>query len=107
MYQYTATIVRVIDGDTAVLDVDLGFYIVMKSIHFRFVGIDTPERGKPGADDATQFVREFFMDNPTVTINCHGTDKYGRWLAEIVNPTGGTLNKMLVDNKLAVVYMPL
>ena len=31
-------------------------------------------------------------------------DKYGRWLAEILDPNGGTLNKTLLDTGLAKVY---
>lgn len=104
MYQYTAVIDRVIDGDTAVMVVDLGFYTYMK-LHLRFYGVDTPERGQPGWTEATNFVKAFFATNPEVTINCYGMDKYGRWLSEIVDPSGGTLNKHLVDTGLAKVYL--
>lgn len=99
-----ATINRVIDGDTAVLDVDLGFYTYMR-LHFRFYGINTPERGKPGWTEATEYVKAFFAKNPTVLINCHGMDKYGRWLGEFVLGDT-TLNKSLVDAGLAVPYFP-
>lgn len=107
MYQYTARIDRVIDGDTIVVDVDLGFYIWMKNLHLRLYGINAPEKSDPsGWRAATDFVSEFVSEFPTFVINVYGQDKYGRWLAEILDPRGGSLNKSLVDNGLAKVYNP-
>lgn len=105
MYQYKAAIVRVIDGDTTVMDVDLGFYIWLRELHIRFVGINAPEKSdNAGWTKATDRVKEFFAKYPLVTVNIYGQDKYGRWLGEIVDPSGGTLNQHLVDEGLAKVY---
>jgi len=43
VYEYKATIKRIIDGDTVVVDIDLGFNMVMKDEHIRLYFIDTPE----------------------------------------------------------------
>ena len=43
MYQYNCKIVKVVDGDTADVDIDLGFDVWMKKQRIRFAGIDTPE----------------------------------------------------------------
>ena len=43
MYEYRAKIVRIIDGDTVDVDIDLGFGIWMKNERVRIMGIDTPE----------------------------------------------------------------
>ena len=43
MYEYRATVVKVIDGDTVDVDIDLGFGICMKDERVRIMGIDTPE----------------------------------------------------------------
>ena len=43
MYEYRATIVKVIDGDTVDVDIDLGFGIVLSDERVRIMGIDTPE----------------------------------------------------------------
>lgn len=43
MYEYRATVVKVIDGDTVDVDIDLGFGIVMQDERVRIMGIDTPE----------------------------------------------------------------
>ena len=43
MYEYKCKIVKVVDGDTADVDIDLGFGVWMKKQRIRFAGIDTPE----------------------------------------------------------------
>ena len=43
MYEYQATVLRVIDGDTIEVDIDLGFSTIIKKRRVRFKGIDTPE----------------------------------------------------------------
>lgn len=43
MYEYKCTIVRVVDGDTVDVDIDLGFGVWVKNERVRIVGIDTPE----------------------------------------------------------------
>ena len=43
MYEYRATIVKVVDGDTVDVDIDLGFGIVLSDERVRVMGIDTPE----------------------------------------------------------------
>lgn len=45
-YQYRAEWLRVIDGDTLELRVDLGFDVRV-DIHIRIAGIDAPERNTP------------------------------------------------------------
>ena len=52
MYQYKAKVRRVIDGDSIVCDIDLGFGIILKERNIRLFGIDTCEiRSKNLADD--------------------------------------------------------
>jgi len=43
MYDYKVKIVRVVDGDTVDVDIDLGFGIWMLKERVRMMGIDTPE----------------------------------------------------------------
>lgn len=42
-YLYRAVVVRVVDGDTINVDIDLGFYVWIKKQRIRLFGIDTPE----------------------------------------------------------------
>ena len=43
MYEYRAHIIKVVDGDTVDVDIDLGFGIVLSNERVRISGIDTPE----------------------------------------------------------------
>ena len=43
MYEYNCKILRVVDGDTVDVDIDLGFGVWMHKERVRIMGIDTPE----------------------------------------------------------------
>ncbi len=43
MYEYKATVVKIVDGDTVDVDIDLGFGVILKDERVRIMGIDTPE----------------------------------------------------------------
>ena len=45
LYTYRGEIVRVIDGDTVVADIDLGFNVWVRDEHLRLNRIDAPETG--------------------------------------------------------------
>lgn len=86
MWTYRCVVVRVVDGDTIDIDIDLGFG-VHKIERVRLAGIDTPERGEPGWADATAFTAAWVAAHPDgLTIRSTKPrlyDKYGRYLAEL------------------------
>tara|TARA_B100000700_G_scaffold279710_1_gene328858 strand:- start:361 stop:828 length:468 start_codon:yes stop_codon:yes gene_type:complete len=43
MFEYRCTILRVVDGDTVDVDIDLGFGVWLRKERIRLYGIDTPE----------------------------------------------------------------
>ena len=43
MYEYKCKIVKVVDGDTVDVDIDLGFGCWLRDERVRIMGIDTPE----------------------------------------------------------------
>ena len=43
MYTYSCKILRIVDGDTVDVDIDLGFGVWMHRERVRMYGIDTPE----------------------------------------------------------------
>ena len=43
MYEYKCKLIRVIDADSVVGSLDLGFNVVLSNVSIRFYGIDTPE----------------------------------------------------------------
>lgn len=42
-YEYHAKVINVVDGDTIVVDIDLGFNVVLSNQSVRLLGVDTPE----------------------------------------------------------------
>ena len=43
MYEYKVNILKVVDGDTVDVDIDLGFGVWLRNERVRIMGIDTPE----------------------------------------------------------------
>ena len=102
------TVLRVIDGDTIELT---------NRERVRFIGVDAPERGEPGADEATRFVRER-VEGLTVWLESDGADRdrFGRlrryiWLQKPTNPQNENeirqyqLNTLLLEAGLASVMI--
>lgn len=97
-YEYPAIALHVVDGDTVDVlvdlitqDIDLGFRIILH-IHetfeqrIRLYGINTPERGKPGYQEATDKLAELVYGKPLTCRTIKPHEKYGRWLASIATP---------------------
>lgn len=103
-YQYSAHVVRWVDGDTVDLAVDVGFYITTNA-RFRLWGIDTPERGQPLHDEATRNANELAPAGSRVLIQTFkAPDKYGRFLVVIANEFGDVVNDDQIERGFAVPY---
>ncbi len=112
MYEYRATITRVIDGDTVEALVDLGFGVLTDQT-FRLYGINAPEtRGesRDAGKAATEYLRllidKHTGNSSTLTIQTHKDrqEKYGRYLAVLV-ANGMNLNVGMINAGHAVPYM--
>ena len=90
-YLRRAKVLRVVDGDTVDLEVDLGYHVSL-TIRGRLLGINTPERGQPDFALATKALASLLEENTDedgyVSVKSTKTGKYGRWLVDIegVNP---------------------
>lgn len=85
MYQYKAKLVRVVDGDTVILDFDLGFHTRLEK-RVRLARIDAIERKDDPTRAATLAVIEWFKqtkDEAFVRTTLDKEDKYGRVIGEI------------------------
>jgi micrococcal nuclease len=117
LYLYQAEVVRVIDGDTLDLSIDLGFEISNRQ-RVRLFGINTPEISgvKHSSDEyrrgiaARDFVVEW-LDGRTVSIKSHDgkrirQGKFGRWIVELERSDGANLSRDLVrtGHAIEVVY---
>ena len=101
MFNYQATVTKVVDGDTIDCDVDLGFHMTAK-IRFRLARINTPEmRGSEKVEGkaAKQWLIEQLdkVDNK-IRIETGKTGKYGRWIAEVYINDTVNVNEELVKN---------
>lgn len=104
MYEYTASLIRVIDGDTAILLIDLGLGIFKKEI-IRLYGINTPELIGPQETKALQAKNrlEQLLTNKTLHIKTYKDkkDKYGRYIADIkTSDYTTTVTEILISEKL-------
>lgn len=101
MYKYSATVIKVIDGDTVDLNIDLGFKLRFQ-LRGRFTGINAPE-GKQ--TETASWLREQLPVGKTVIVETKKTqEKYGRWLVTVFLDDKN-LNLELVENGLAIPYM--
>ena len=112
-YVYKALVERVIDGDTLLLRVDLGF-TVWKEQRFRLGGIDCPALDEPGGREAFEYVRDQMAKADFVMVKTNKIDIYGRYVAHLfyslktdnkdkIFSEGRYLNQELVDKGLAKV----
>lgn len=84
-YVRKATILKVIDGDTYDMLVDLGFFTQIK-IRVRLLGVNTPEiRGEEMEKGykAKAYVEGIMRVGSEVQIKSIKEDSFGRWLAEV------------------------
>jgi endonuclease YncB( thermonuclease family) len=102
LFEYSARVARVIDGDTFVVDVDLGFRIWSTAVSMRILGINARELHDPGGAEAKANLETLVPPNVFVTMTSVKPDKYGdRWLAKIVLPDGRDLSQTLIDQQYA------
>lgn len=109
MFHYKARVVKIVDGDTIDVDIDLGFGITKRE-RVRLLGINTPElhvkaEAEAGAQ-AKAFVVDWVAKYSEVELKTVKSkyDKYGRYLAEVWHPEGGSLSDVLLHAGLASPY---
>jgi len=107
-----AEIVRVVDGDTVDVLIDLGFGIRMKE-RVRLYGVDTPEirslalREKKFGLLAKEYVEGILTVGSLVILDTKldTTGKYGTVLGVFTPVAGGpTLNNLILTHRLGVAY---
>jgi micrococcal nuclease len=108
-FTYNASVVKVIDGDTVDLTVDLGFHVNI-AIRTRLYGINAPEVSTPEGRGAREYLKTVLAPGAPIVVKTFKdpTDKYGRWLAVLQTMINGvsTVNDLMVSSGHAVVYLP-
>ena len=103
---------RIIDGDTIVCDIDLGFHQIWRERSVRFYGVQAPELHSDvvKAMKAKTRVEEFVVSSSGLLLRSfkNKDDKFGRVLAEVHGMIDGQLlclNDILIEERLAIRYM--
>ena len=112
MFEYKCKIIKVIDGDTTDVDIDLGFGVWLKKQRIRFFGIDTPESRTRDLEEkkyglaAKKYVTDHMPLGSTQTLVTvkDGKGKYGRILGQFKLEDGSILNDNMIAEHHAVAY---
>ena len=119
MYEYKVSVVKVVDGDTVDVDIDLGFGMVYKKQRVRMLGIDTPESRtrdkveKLFGKASKKHLKHLLEDAMSITLVSHDKGKFGRILGELfthydkehpVFETKVNVNQKMIDDCHAVPY---
>jgi len=92
IYIYKAELIRVVDGDTVELIIDLGFDTSRKE-RFRLYGIDAPEMNTAAGKAAKKWLWDALQPLEAVYVQTiqletkAKRDKYGRFLAVLYDDT--------------------
>ena len=110
MFTYNIKITKVVDGDTAKGDIDLGFGIVYANQTIRFWGIDTPESRTRDLEEkyygklSSQYVKDRLIVGEKYQMRTEiDKGKFGRILGEFFID-GVSLNEQMVKDNMAVKY---
>ena len=114
MNEYDVKVLKVVDGDTVDVDIDLGFGIVLTDERVRIMGIDTPESRTSNKVEkvfglAAKARLKELLGEETILIttdNKHGEDmkgKFGRILGDF-RVGGKTVTEILIEEGHAVAY---
>lgn len=103
--QTSATIKRVVDGDTVVIDAQLVGDVWLKDAYMRLEGINAYELSDPKGPPAKAYAEAWLKANPDYTVKISPKrDKYGRLLGNVFS-TDGVLTGRLLDEGHAVPYL--
>ena len=111
-HNYSAKVLRVVDGDTADAMIDLGFDTWVKK-RIRFYGVDTWESRTRNLEEkkkglaAKDYVKDLLenSDEGKFVLKSYGVGKYGRVLGELfVKGHEKSVNELLKENGHAYEY---
>jgi micrococcal nuclease len=113
LYHYRAKVLRVVDGDTVDVMLELGFNVSLKE-RVRLYGINAPESRTRDKSEkvkglaAKDFVVEWTEDRAddiVIVTRIDKRGKYGRVLGTIMTESGENLNELMIKEGHAVEYL--
>ena len=111
MYRYKVSIVKVVDGDTVDVDIDLGFGMVYKKQRVRMLGIDTPESRtrdlveKKFGKASKKHLKGMLEAAESIELVSHDKGKFGRILGDLfIDSNETSVNQQMILDHHAVAY---
>lgn len=108
MYRYLVEVVRVVDGDTILVEVDLGFHTKTREM-VRLFGINAPE--VVGASKLAGLAASSYLYALCAKVNFtlmmqsykpNPRDKYGRYIGDLYTLDAVSISKAMIDGGHAV-----
>lgn len=99
-----ATVLRVVDGDTVRLLLQLGWHLTFEA-NVRVIGVNAPELGTEEGKQAKAYAQTLLPAGSEVTFVSKQLDKYGRPLGTI-NCRGADFGALMRLAGHAVEYLP-
>lgn len=81
-YVYRARLIRVLDGDTAELDIDLGFRVHARLL-IRLRDVNCPEARDHGGPEATAYALQLLTDADLLVQTYKDQQSFARWVADV------------------------
>lgn len=94
-YRYRATCERVIDGDTFLARIDLGFYVGVE-IRIRVHGVNAPELKTLEGKEARGWALDQLLDQPLIIESYKDERSFERWVCDVYID-GKSYADMLID----------
>ena len=115
MYEYRAKVIKVVDGDTVDVDIDLGFGVWLKDERVRIMGIDTPESRTSDKTEkvfglAAKARLKELLGKQTILktqVDKSGEDmkgKFGRILGDFIGTDGRLVTEVMIEEGHCVPY---
>lgn len=112
MHEYKATMLRIVDGDTVDVDIDLGFGVWLRRQRIRLYGMDTPESRTRDLEEKHygNLAKNFIKDRlPVGTVFKIRTEKdskgkFGRILGILLDSNDISINDTMIAQGYAVPY---
>jgi micrococcal nuclease len=90
MFEYNYKLVKVVDGDTIDVDIDLGFGVWLRNQRIRMMGIDTPESRTRDLEEkkfgllAKDKLQTLLANGKVIKTFKDAKGKFGRILADVI-----------------------
>ncbi|MCK5178939.1 MAG: thermonuclease family protein [Candidatus Omnitrophica bacterium] len=113
-YTYSASVKRVVDGDTMDVRIDVGFGIHLND-RLRFKGINAPKINTQEGKAAKKFLEKQLENCSVIIVRTEKSGMYGRWIAGVfilphcddlfkIAAEGTYLNQLMLDEGHAKLY---